>query len=246
LLADLQHLIHLQRLDLASEEARRELDALPASHADLDARQAAADASLQEVREQIAAAQAARRELEKELAAYQARLSKFKDQLMAVKTNREYQAMQTEIATAERDVRAREDRILDQMEVQENLAIALKEADQTQRETQAAVAAERDALDRRKAALEGELARLATDREAVRPKIGGEALRLFDHIAHQRRGLGIVEARDGHCSVCQVRLRPQVYNEIRRNEKLIQCDSCQRLLYFAQVPAPQGDQPAAS
>jgi predicted nucleic acid-binding Zn-ribbon protein len=29
-----------------------------------------------------------------------------------------------------------------------------------------------------------------------------------------------------------VRLRPQVYNEVRRNEALIRCDSCQRILYF--------------
>jgi predicted nucleic acid-binding Zn-ribbon protein len=33
--------------------------------------------------------------------------------------------------------------------------------------------------------------------------------------------------------VCHVRLRPQVFNEVRRNEALIQCDSCLRILYFA-------------
>jgi uncharacterized protein len=247
LLADLQHLIQLQRLDNASEEARRGLDELPATHAALGVRLSEAEAALGDVRQRLSASQTARRELEKELAAVQSRLSKYRDQLMEVKTNREYQAMQSEIATAEREVRSREDRILDHMEIQENLGVLVKQAEQTLRETQASVAAERESLERRKQALEGELAKLAADREALRPQIGSDALRLFDHIAKQRRGLGIVEARDGHCSVCQVRLRPQVYNEIRRNEKLIQCDSCQRLLYFAQTPAaPQADHPAAT
>ena len=40
---------------------------------------------------------------------------------------------------------------------------------------------------------------------------------------------------DGHCSICHVRLRPQVYNTILRNEDIVQCDHCQRVLYFAGV-----------
>ena len=48
--------------------------------------------------------QEARRELEKDAAIYQGRLTKFKDQLSAVKTNREYQAMQHEIETAQNEL----------------------------------------------------------------------------------------------------------------------------------------------
>ena len=51
----------------------------------------------------------------------------------------------------------------------------------------------------------------------------------------------MAEARDGLCTVCHVRLRPQVFNEVRRNDGIIQCDSCTRILYF--VPAAP---PAAS
>jgi predicted nucleic acid-binding Zn-ribbon protein len=58
---------------------------------------------------------------------------------------------------------------------------------------------------------------------------------LFDHVAKSRRPLVVVEARDGLCTGCHVRLRPQVFNEVRRNDSLIQCDSCLRILYF--VPA---------
>ena len=43
-------------------------------------------------------------------------MSKFKGQLMEVKTNKEYQAMQHEIAAAEQGVREHEDRLLDRME----------------------------------------------------------------------------------------------------------------------------------
>ena len=43
----------------------------------------------------------------------------------------------------------------------------------------------------------------------------------------------VAEARDGHCTECHVRLRPQHYNEVRRNDSLIQCESCLRILYYA-------------
>ena len=44
------------------------------------------------------------------------------------------------------------------------------------------------------------------------------------------------EARDGLCTQCHVRLRPQVYNELRRNESVMQCESCSRILYFVANP----------
>jgi len=234
-LADLEHLIHLQQLDTAAEQVRRELDELPGRHAALDARLGEAEARVNEAKQRLAAAQTARRELEKELAAVQSRLSKYKDQLMEVKTNREYQAMQHEIATAERDVRSREDRILDQMEIAETEAAVVKDAERQLKEAQAAVAAERQQLDARRRALEQDVARLAAERDSRRPAVGAEALRLFDYLL-ERRGTAVVEARDGHCSFCHVRLRPQVFNEIRRNDRIVQCDSCLRVLYYLHPP----------
>jgi predicted nucleic acid-binding Zn-ribbon protein len=44
--------------------------------------------------------------------------------------------------------------------------------------------------------------------------------------------VAVAEAKNGTCTICHVRLRPQVFNEIRRNASIIQCDSCQRILYF--------------
>jgi hypothetical protein len=37
-----------------------------------------------------------------------------------------------------------------------------------------------------------------------------------------------------------------VFNEIRRNDAIIQCDSCQRILYFAGSPAATTVSPSAS
>jgi predicted nucleic acid-binding Zn-ribbon protein len=52
-----------------------------------------------------------------------------------------------------------------------------------------------------------------------------------------------VPVRDGRCAACQILIRPQTVNEIRRNEIVFQCESCQRILYYENSPAT-ADPPA--
>ena len=68
-----------------------------------------------------------------------------------------------------------------------------------------------------------------------------EHVRLFAETAATRRGVAVSEVRDGHCSTCQVRLRPQLIMEIRRGDRVVPCESCKRILYIA--PAPPADAP---
>jgi predicted nucleic acid-binding Zn-ribbon protein len=54
-----------------------------------------------------------------------------------------------------------------------------------------------------------------------------------------RKGIAVTMAtRDGLCSVCHVRLRPPVFQQVRANDAIIQCDSCQRILYYVPPPPP--------
>jgi predicted nucleic acid-binding Zn-ribbon protein len=38
------------------------------------------------------------------------------------------------------------------------------------------------------------------------------------------------------CQACHVRLRVQIWVEIRKNEQLIQCESCSRILFYEAPP----------
>src|SRR5687768_355277 len=241
MLDDLKHLIHLQELDTAIDRARRRIGEIPGAQQALESRAAERAAALQAVKERIAATTNTRREIEKEVAAVQTRLSKYKDQLMAVKTNKEYQAMQTEIATAEGLVRSHEDRLLDLMETSEKEAADLRAAEAAMKSEQATITAQQKALDDEIVAREAELQRLTAERAELVPQISKDALTIFDRVAHGRKGIAVAEARDGLCVVCHVRLRPQMFNEVRRNAAIVQCDSCTRILYY--VPPPVSASP---
>ena len=237
---DLEHLIQLQDLDLAVDRARRRIAELPASQQALEARLAERAGTVARVKERMAASQAARREIEKELAAVQGRLSKYKGQLLELKTNKEYQAMQKEMSVAEHDVRAHEDKLLEHMESAEIFAAELKSAEAVLKTEQTDVGRAQRALDAERVELERELARVTTARAELIAQVPREALMLFERVAHGRKGIAVAEARDGLCTLCHVRLRPQKFNEVRRNDGLHQCDSCTRILYFVPPPPAGG------
>jgi len=225
---DLEHLIHLQELDLAAERHRRRETDIPQLQSALDARLAARSAAVDTVKTRIAESQTGRREVERDLAAVQSRLSKFKNQLMEVKTNKEYQAMQKEMSVAEQEISDFETRMLERMEEADVLAVELKTA-------QAALTRERQALEQERGNVANDLKKVSEDRARTAALVNAQALALFERVAQGRRGVAMAEARDGLCTVCHVRLRPQVFNEARRNASIVQCDSCTRILYF--VPA---------
>ena len=241
---DLEHLIHLQELDLAAERHRRREADIPQLQSALDARLAARSAAVDTVKTRIAASQTGRREVEKDLAAVQSRLSKFKNQLMEVKSNKEYQAMQKEMSVAEQEISDLETRMLERMEEADSLAIELKTAQAALAAEQAEITRERQALETERGTVADDLKRLSEERASTAALVSAEALALFERLAHGRRGVAMAEARDGLCTVCHVRLRPQVFNEARRNTGIVQCDSCTRILYFVPVaPAASPQQP---
>jgi predicted nucleic acid-binding Zn-ribbon protein len=233
---DLERVIHLQQIEDASERARRTIADEPARQQQFAAALDAARLALEHERGRLAANQAARREIEKELAMQQARLSKFRDQLMAVKTNREYQAMQKEIETAQHEIRKQEDRLLERMLEFDEVTGQVKQAEQAFAAQQAAIEAERATLAAQLAEAGAAIGTLAAERAALAAQISPPILALFERVLKYRKTSAVTPVRAGRCSTCQILIRPQTVNELRRNEIIYQCASCQRILYYEDVP----------
>jgi predicted nucleic acid-binding Zn-ribbon protein len=229
---DIQHLIRLQQLDSEIESARRRIAEIPAVQEALATRLEQATAAVAAAKQRLTASQTERKAIETEVATIQTRLSKYKGQLLELKTNKEYTTMLHEIATAEAAIRSHEDRVLERMEEAETITGEMKAAEAELKTQQAAIAAERKALEAEAASLQKSADEKATARTEAARQLSPEALRLFEHVSKQRKGLAVAEARDGGCTVCHVRMRPQMFNEVRRGETLVQCESCLRILYF--------------
>ena len=239
MLADLDRLVRLQHLDTQITDARQHLAAHPQRLAEADAKLNVAGAALDAARQRLKDNQDARRALEKDVAVYQGRITKFRDQQGAVKTNKEYQALGHEMETAAKDLASVEEKVLERMMEADTIAIEVKEAEAEFAAQQKAIDAQKKELADDLASVEAQLARATEARAALVKDLPAPLLALFEQVAKARKGLAVCSAtRDGLCSVCHVRLRPQVFQKVRQNDTVIQCDSCQRILYYVPPPPP--------
>ena len=236
---DLERLIQLQRLDTTIAEARATIASYPTRLAEVEARLAAATAALEAAKQRLKDNQDARRALEKDVALYQGRLSKFRDQQSAVKTNREYQALGPEIETAQQELAGVEEKMLERMMEADVIATEVTQAEADFAAQRAEIEGDKKALTEELASVEASLKGATDARAALIKDLAPGLVATFEHVARSRKGIGVTMAtRDGLCSVCHVRLRPQVFQRVRQNDSIIQCDSCQRILYYIPPPPP--------
>jgi predicted nucleic acid-binding Zn-ribbon protein len=239
MLPDLERLIQLQRLETIIADAKSAIAQHPQRIAAMEARLNDAKQQVESAKQQLKANGDRRRELEKDVALYQGRLTKFKDQLSAVKTNREYQAMQHEIATAQSDLGAVEEKVLERMMEADEITAATRRAEATLATQSKEIEAEKKVAAQELASTEASLKEATESKVSLIKELEPRLVALFEQVARARKGVAICTAtRDGLCSVCHVRLRPSVFQQVRHNDSIVQCDSCQRVLYWVPPPPP--------
>ncbi len=236
---DLETLVDLHRADVELRSFDKELLALPQKKAAIEAQIVADRAALDAAKLALDGQSKDRKRLELEVQDFEAKRSKYKGQLADVKTNKEYTALLHEIENVEREIRSREDRILDAMEKVEGGQVAVKKrgvflqgpgSDSERRRFAPSTLSIRECEARR-----GEVAAARQKKvETLKPDLLAEYSRIL-----KARGTALAEAKDGACTMCHVKLRAQVYVDVKRNDAIITCSSCSRIMFF-DAPPPQG------
>ena len=236
---DLKAVVEVQQLDQQVAELTGLIDSLPKEIQTLQSKLDEFIHAHEERKKRLAANLKERKELEGEVKAIQEKITKHKDQLYQVKTNDQYRAMLKEIAGEEGNTRQIEDQILEKMIEAEDIQKHIQEAAARLEGEKARVAAEIKRLqDERQKDLD-ERERLQTRRKEVAAALSGTVLALYERIRIYRTGAAVAEVRDGLCTACNVRLRPQVYNEIRTGETVMTCENCSRINYYLEPPAEE-------
>jgi predicted nucleic acid-binding Zn-ribbon protein len=232
----LEKLIRLQRAESDWRRADTARAEIPSRKAITEAELARERSQLESARASLEASTKARRKAEGELQDLEGKRSRYRAQLMEVKTNKEYTAMLHEIEGVEREIRTREDHILEEMERSEGLAAEVTKEEQAFGIAEERTKAEFKTLDEEARRLEAEAHKHAAERDAVAATVPDDALELFQRVA-KFRGSAVAEASDGMCGACHLKLRLQMFADIRRNQELMQCPACNRILYYEpQVP----------
>lgn len=233
---ELQALIVLHDADNALRAAEALLARCPVDRAAIQSRLDQERARLDAARAATEVSSKARRKLEAEIQDLETKRTKYKSQQGEVKTNKEYQALLHEIENVEREIRGREDRALEEMEAGEAHAADVKREEAHFRATEAQYKAEFAEVDAREKAARQQVEVARADRDTALLGVPEAPLAQYQRIANLRGGVAMAEAKDGCCQACRVKMRPQQMLDLKKNEQVTQCPSCQRVLYF--VPEP--------
>ncbi|MEK6692775.1 MAG: C4-type zinc ribbon domain-containing protein [Nitrospirota bacterium] len=160
------------------------------------------------------------------------RLRKMKSRATEIKTNKEYQAHLKEIETAQAENRGIEDEILSIMEKMEDSNRSVEAEERIYAEAGRRFEDERKRYEEEEKGFEAEIGKLKDQRETLASKIIKEQYDSYLKILTSGKGIAVVPIKDSSCAGCHMSLPPQVINDVRKNEEIIECSNCHRILYY--------------
>jgi len=233
---DFDKLIQLQNLDSEIKHNTLFIENIPRLIEEIDRKIAAGSQAVAEAREKLAQNQKRRRDLEGNVKDIKGQVSKFKRQLGEVKTNKEYSAFLKEIEESQHKVDTIEEEIISEMLAADDIEETIKAAVFKQTQEHAEIQKDQDILRRKKQDMEARRDALIRERDALLPQIPADLMKLYMSIFNKKNGTALSPVKGEFCSLCHVRIRPQMLNEIRDRVKIYLCENCGRILYWVHKP----------
>jgi hypothetical protein len=231
--AELGTLIELQAYDsriatLEAEAARlpKQIEAIQASLAEAKKTVDAFKAKIDQTRKDL-------RAKEKDLEVHAVKRAKEEARLYEVKTNKEYSAVLLEIEEIKQIKAKTEEEILALMEMQERLAVDVKEAE-TRLKAREEQARQDEGIVRGKLAkVEGELATVRAERDSRARELPRPLLADYEKILKARSGIAVASVNSSAvCGGCRMAIRPQAIQELKAAQAPMLCENCGRYLYW--------------
>jgi hypothetical protein len=229
---DTHLVIQLQSLDQKIAALEKEVAALPKHIATIEKALESHNRKLEADRAALAANQKDRRRLEGEIQVHEQKISKLKEQMLGAKTNEQYKAFQHEIEYIQKEIRKAEDRILELMTESEPLDVNVKKAEVALKQETVIVEEEKARARKRTAEDQGFLNQHRTHRVEIVSQLPKATVAVYDRIRLKLGGIAIAEVLNSRCQACQITLRPQYLQDLRKDTELMRCEQCGRFLYI--------------
>ena len=227
----IEQLVALQEIDLVIDkidsEIKHEQDGLDGRISSLVER----EGRINEQESMIEELEKERRTLEDEMADKIAHVKERQSKMMQVQTSREQTALLKEIEDAKKNVKENEEKIVSIMEQVEKLTAETTEEKNL-------LKTEKTLVDEEKEKVKSVIDELSKGKKTKKNKrdkqadaVNGSMIQKYEVLRERRNGLAIVNVLDGVCQGCFMNLPPQKYNMLLRGDQVLECPSCQRLIY---------------
>lgn len=229
---DFANLVKLQKLDIDIRNTSVLLDDIPHQIKEIEKKSEESLKIVQAAKNNLAENQKTRRNLESELQDTRENIAKFKRQLNEVKTNKEYTSLLKEIEDTNVKIDSLEEQIIAEMLSADDIEKEIKAASDKAEETQVDLAKKKEMVLQEKENEEEKLKNLEKEREELLPKIPSDQMKLYKQISGKKNGIVLSPVTDEFCTMCHMRVRPQMLNELIAGREIITCENCGRILHY--------------
>ena len=228
-----QPLLDLQEIDGRIRGLQQEIRDIPQRKAQEQERLNGAREALARAQAEFKNAQLRVNEAELEVKARRDKIQSIKQNQVLLKTNKEFQMYNLEIAKIEGEIESYEARQMAAMDDVIPVKHRVAEADAKLKEEQGVVDGYVAELDARLAAVKAELAEAETERAESVKRVTPQFMLYYERLRTKRWPVVVSLQPDCVCNGCHLVQPPSVGQMVRRNLGIVACQMCGRILYMA-------------
>lgn len=228
----LQTILNIQDLDIkmirlmkVKKEHEKELIKVHSLKNDIRHKVASKEAELSDLKEQIRLGEIQIKDIED-------KITKLESQQASVKKMDEFNALTQEMANAGKERRALEHRLSDLMDKvagEEDLIVSLKENLASTEENSSSIEID---IQENIQKINEEGRSLLSQRESLVATVDTQLFKNYERLIKNKKDKVVVPIENRVCSGCHIMLTPQHENLVRKQERLIFCEHCSRILYW--------------
>jgi len=230
---ELSTIYEAQKIDLKIIEQERVLLSTPEKIKVMDDELANTRLKVEKEKEIIDELEKEKRKKEKELEADKDKIKKLEAKLYEVKTNKEYQALLKEIEAAKAMNDKTEEDILVLMDKVEDIKKDYNSSQAHLKIREKEIEIEKSKIEKDTQSVDKVITDLRTERDNLLSVVNEQLRSTYMILREKRNGIAVSNAKNGVCLGCFMNIPPQLFIEVTKNKRLIQCPSCGRILYFS-------------
>src|SRR4030043_517079 len=225
-------IVELQRIDSNILDRKHMMDVIPSKITKAEQPLKESRLALDKTKQRLGSLEKKKRDKEDELDGINEKIKKLKARIAEIKTNKEYQAHLKEIESVEKERYTVEDEILFVMEEIDASSKEIESEEAKLRTEKDKIEAFKKQLEKERLDAEKELLTLQEDRSRIVANIDKETYNQYIILIESCNGIAVTEAKEEICQGCNMNIPPQLFVEIKKNEEIINCPQCRRILYY--------------
>jgi predicted nucleic acid-binding Zn-ribbon protein len=230
--SDLELLLKLQIIDYDLGELERSKEYLPDMMGNLqneiEETMSKLDASNSEYETKRVFAKA----LELEIASKEAELQKYQQQMMSIKTNKEYDALVSQIDSIKQQISSNETEFLTTEERVAELKKEISEQNEKSDKAKEINSKQLSILQNKIDSIGDTMATKEGEREKISKDIPRSTRSLYERVRKGKGGTAVVMVKKRACGSCYKALTPRKVQEVKKGDRIHTCENCGRLLFW--------------